>query len=78
MEVRIDLTTIPSAAAGAYVQVATLPDGISKPVPVGRGMGVTANIPVMVYATAAGAISFLNSSGAARTAIAGDIVYLAG
>ena len=80
VEVRADLSG-GSAPAGAFTIVGTLPAANSAPAGpvIPRGMGLTnGGVGVPVYVTTAGAIGFVNDTGATRTAIALAVVYLVG
>lgn len=81
VEVRFDYSVIPSSAANSYTTLANLAANVPRPANTARGTALCGGgspADVHAYVTTAGAIAFVNTSGSARTAVAGTVMYLAG
>ncbi|WP_394161556.1 hypothetical protein [Galactobacter valiniphilus] len=82
VEVRFNYSVTPSVASGAYFAVANLPGAV--PAPTGdaafgmaRVQG-SPTVPVPAYISSGGVLSYINTSGVAKTTLAGSVMYMVG
>ena len=82
VEVRFNYSVTPSVANGAYFAVANLPGAI--PAPTGdaafgmaRVQG-SPTVPVPAYISSGGILSYINTSGVAKTLLAGSLLSMVG
>lgn len=82
VEVRFDYSVTPSVASAAYFAVANLPSGIAPPSNgAAFGMARVTGSPlsaVPAYVTVGGVLSYINTTSAAKTTLAGSVMYMVG